>query len=137
MQLSMLVQPSNLQSFSPEDRIMVTPLLKATRFMFLLMLRLIFKGTLTATSNDSWDEVRRFTIKELNEIGFGRRATEQTVMSYMNLFLGFVSTGPPSVCLSEKLMAPICHYVWAMMTGHELSLESACNLRDAVIALQK
>jgi len=93
----------------------------------------LFSGILTSTSNEEWDEVRKFTLKELGETGFRERATEDKILLSLKYLVEYLGDGHSSICLHDALYAPTTQYVWHMLTGHELSLQNMLKLRDALL----
>lgn len=76
-------------------------------------------GTVVS-AGDSWDTVRRFTIKHLNALGFGKKSAESCVMFDINNVMRSLETpakeGKP-IQLSNNFVITATSSLWKILVG--------------------
>lgn len=92
-------------------------------------------GTLTS-DGDPWDTIRRFTMKNLNSLGFGKKSTESLILSDIEELVTSLSKGVgKSLDFKDKFYIPATNHLWFILTGEEI--RDKPYFRDALASLHK
>ncbi|XP_021951195.1 probable cytochrome P450 4p3 [Folsomia candida] len=91
----------------------------------------------TLTSDgDPWDTIRRFTMKNLNSLGFGKKSTESLILSDIEELVTSLSKGVgKSLDFKDKFYIPATNHLWFILTGEEI--RDKPYFRDALASLHK
>jgi hypothetical protein len=99
-------------------------------------------GTLTS-DGDPWDTIRRFTMKHLNQLGFGRKKMESFLscdISQLNSRLQQqVGTSKQGALIDfkDKFYIPATNHLWHILMGNEIQKEERPAFQAALVELNK
>ena len=72
---------------------------------------------------DSWQQLRRFTLKTLKEFGFGKTGMRELVMEEVEHFLDHLREGNTIVDMSSQLPLPILNSLWRVAVGERFNYD--------------
>jgi len=82
---------------------------------------LIFTGVVRS-QGESWEQLRRFTLRQLRDFGFGKSSMESMIMDEVNVILRWMkSQGKNSVGdIKDKMSLAVVSSLWTIMSNEKL-----------------
>jgi methyl farnesoate epoxidase/farnesoate epoxidase len=73
-----------------------------------------------STEGEHWEQLRRFTLRQLRDFGFGKNSMEESIMMEVNEFIELLKEGDgkPVSDVKERLLFAVVNSIWAIVTGH-------------------
>ena len=71
----------------------------------------------------SWQQLRRFTLKTLKEFGFGKAGMQELVMEEVKHFLAHLKESNTTVDMSGQLPLPILNSLWRVAVGERFNYD--------------
>jgi hypothetical protein len=71
------------------------------------------------SDGENWEQLRRFTLRQLRDFGFGKNSMEETIMVEVNEFLDILKAQgeKPLDKMKEKLLLAVVNSVWSISAG--------------------
>jgi hypothetical protein len=71
------------------------------------------------SDGENWERLRRFTLRQLRDFGFGKNSMEETIMVEVNEFLDILNAQgeKPLDKVKEKLLLAVVNSVWSISAG--------------------
>jgi len=96
-------------------------------------------GTLTS-AGDPWDTIRKFTMKNLNNFGFGRKSMEGFLQSDVSALVSNLreeaAKGMP-MSFQGKFYIPATNHLWFILTGQEFPKEKVSEVHKIITNLNE
>jgi hypothetical protein len=71
------------------------------------------------SDGENWEQLRRFTLRQLRDFGFGKHSMEETIMVEVNEFLDILKAQgeKPLDKIKEKMLLAVVNSVWSISAG--------------------
>lgn len=90
------------------------------------------------TEGQDWEELRRFTLRQLRDFGFGRNTMEESIMLEVTELIEWLKEveNKPVENVKEKLTFAVINSVWSICTGERYKHNDAAILEMTERALK-
>lgn len=80
---------------------------------------MIFPSGIVNTEGEHWEELRRFSLRQLRDFGFGKTSMEDLVMAEVNELIEIwkESEGKPVSSVKDQLLFAVVNALWTITTG--------------------
>jgi len=77
---------------------------------------------LIRSEGESWEQLRRFTLRQLRDFGFGKNSMELLIMEEVKEILNWMKSmeGKPIGGIKEKMSLAVVNSLWTIISGERL-----------------